>query len=363
MQLYSPWALVLLALVPLLFFLAQRRGGRANLRFSSLRNIRRAGVSWRIRFRPLLALARILCIILLILALARPRQGSKHSIESTRGVVMELVVDRSGSMQAETKYDGKWRNRLEIVKGALSDFIGGGSGLEGRPNDLMGLITFARYADTIAPLIHSQDTLLGFLKQVQLATGEEGDRTAIGDALAHAAARLHTAAVDIARRNAALKAETPADEEPRVKPDFEIQSKVIVLLTDGQNNYGQYQPLEAAELAKKWGIKIYTIGLGSRDWFVRQQTPFGEQLVPIREELDEGLLQEIAQQTGGFYSRADNAEDLRQICEKIDQEEKTEIESVEYSQYEEKFSRLAFGALAALLAEMALSCTLFRKIP
>ncbi|HPY78131.1 MAG TPA: VWA domain-containing protein, partial [Anaerohalosphaeraceae bacterium] len=164
MQLYSPWALLLLALVPLILFLTRRRGLWANVRFSSLRNIRQAGVSWRIRFRGLLGLARILCIVLLVLALARPRQGSKHSIQSTKGVVMELVVDRSGSMQAEMEYQGQRLNRLEVVKKVLADFIKGGNGLEGRPNDLMGLITFARYADTIAPLVHSQDALLGFLK-------------------------------------------------------------------------------------------------------------------------------------------------------------------------------------------------------
>lgn len=363
MQLYSPWALLLLALVPLVLFLTRRRGLWANVRFSSLRNIRQAGVSWRIRFRGLLGLARILCIVLLVLALARPRQGSKHSIESTKGVVMELVVDRSGSMQSEMEYKGQRLNRLEVVKKVLADFIKGGNGLEGRPNDLLGLVSFARYADTIAPLVHSQDALLGFLKQVQLVTREDEDGTAIGDALAHAAARLHTAAVDIARRNAALRTEKPAEEERQIRPDFEIQSKVIVLLTDGRHNYGKYNPLEAVELAKKWGIKIYTIGIGGGESFMRIQTPFGEQLIPARQELDEGLLKEIAQRTGGFYSRADNAEDLRQICARIDQEEKTEIESVEYSQYEEKFSPLALGALAALLAEMALSCTLFRKIP
>jgi Ca-activated chloride channel family protein len=362
-QLNTPWALALLALVPVMLLLMRRRGTGANLRFSSLRNIKQAGVSWRIRFRPLLGLARILCIILLIFALARPRQGIKHSIESTKGVVMELVVDHSSSMQTEMGYEGKRLNRLEMVKRVLSDFIKGGNGLEGRPHDLMGLISFARYADTIAPLVHSQDALLGFLKQIELVTQREEDGTAIGDGIAHAAARLHTAAVDIARRNAALKSSGSSADEQEVSPDFEIQSKVIVLLTDGQNNQGKYMPLEAVELAKEWGIKIYTIGIGSRESFMRIQTPFGEQLIPTGQDLDEGLLQEIAKRTGGFYSRADDAEDLRTICEQIDAQEKTEIQSVEYSQYEEKFSLPALAAMAALLAEIALSCTVFRKIP
>lgn len=364
MELYSPWVLILLVLAPLTVYLMIRRGGRARLRFSSLRDARRVGTSLRIKLRPLLVVARMLCIALLVVALARPRQGSKFHEISTKGVALELVVDRSGSMKAQMGFEGRQLTRLEVVKKVLNDFVKGGNGLDGRPNDLTGLVTFARYADTICPPVQGQthDALLELLKQTQIVTTQNEDGTSIGDAIALGAARLKTIEQEITQRNNRLKASMELEEGQEAKSEYEIQSKAMVLLTDGRNNAGDYDPMEAAELAKKWGIKIYTIGIGGGEALMRRQDMFGF-LMSSGSDLDEGLLKAVAETTGGFYSRADDGEALREICDRIDQEEKTEIESVEYSRYEEKFSPLALAALVVLALEIVLSCTIFRKIP
>lgn len=364
MNLYSPWLLLLLLLAPLGGYLMLRRGGRARLRFSSLRDASRAGSSWRIRLRGLLVVARVVCIALLVLALARPREGSKIQKISTKGVALELVVDRSGSMEAQMNYKGQQLTRLEVVKQVLTDFVDTEGELEGRPNDLMGLVTFARYADTVCPLVHAHDALLGFMKQTQVVPQRsEENATSIGDALALAAARLKKAEEEIVRRNLQLKSGAEAKSEAEVKPEFEVKSKAIILLTDGRNNAGRYQPMEAAELAKDWGIKIYTVGIGGGEAYTRIRGLFGDFLMPTGQELDERLLKTLAEKTGGFYGRAGDGEALRQIVERIDKQEKSEIQSIQYSRYEEKFSPLALAALIALALEIALSCTMFRKIP
>jgi Ca-activated chloride channel family protein len=319
-------------------------------------------VSWRLRFRPVLKLLRIACLILLIIALARPRKGTKISETATEGVAIEVVADRSGSMQAEMNYRGKKLNRLETVKRVLAEFIRGEGGLTGRSSDLVGLVTFARYADTKCPLVHSHDVLLEFLRQTEIARPRSSeDGTAIGDAIALAAARLKKAEEEIERRKAqlGLGGEADTDEEA----GFRIKSKVIILLTDGINNAGQYNPLEAAQLAKEWGIKIYIIGIGSAQAYTTIQTMLGSYKMPTQDNIDEGLLKAIAENTGGFYGRAGDAKALRKIVEKIDSLEKTEVKSVQYTQYAEQFGPWALVALALLAAEMLFGCTIFRKIP
>jgi Ca-activated chloride channel family protein len=320
-------------------------------------------ISWRIRFRPLLTIARLLCVALLIVALARPRKGTVLSEISTEGVAIEAVVDRSGSMETEMDYYGDKLNRLEVVKRVLSDFIEGDKkDLKGRSSDLIGLITFARYADTKCPLVHSHNVLIEFLKKTGIVKIRSEDGTAIGDAIALGAARLQKAEEEIQLRRQKLisSGENISDAD---ESGFKIKSKVMILLTDGINNAGQYDPLEAAELAKKWGIKIYTIGIGSGQAFTTIQS-FGRTLrVPAPQQLDERLLEAIAEKTGGFYGRADDAEALRNIVEKIDELEKTEVKSVQYTQFAEHFGPWTLAALLVLAAEMLAGCTIFRKIP
>jgi len=363
MQLYSPWALILLLILPVMAYLMLRRKGTAAVRFPSLVDMKNCMVSWRIRFRPLLMVARLACVALLIVALARPRKGTVLSEISTEGVAIEAVVDRSGSMESEMDYYGDKLNRLEVVKKVLSDFIQGDEkDLKGRSSDLIGLISFARYADTKCPLVHSHNVLTEFLNKTEIVKIRSEDGTAIGDAIALAAARLKKAEEEIQRRRQELisSGEKISDAD---QSGFKIKSKVMILLTDGINNAGQYDPLEAAELAKKWDIKIYTIGIGSGQAYTTIQTPLGTYKMPTGQQLDERLLETIAEKTGGFYGRADDAKTLLNIVEKIDELEKTEVKSVQYTQYAEHFGPWTMAALIVLAAEILASCTIFRKIP
>lgn len=345
-MLHSPWALLLFLLLPAAAFAAFRSRSAA-VRISSAVHFDNCPISLRQRLRPLLMVLRLTCIGLVIFALARPRQGTRIEKISTEGVAMMLTVDRSGSMGEPMRYKGQTLNRLEVVKRVAGDFLkGDGADYKGRAADMVGLVTYAGYADTQCPLVRGSGIVTDFLKQTQLVTQRSEDGTAIGDGIALAAARLQKAEAQIARDQSKLG----RNEEP----EFTIKSKVIVLLTDGINNAGQYNPLETAKMAAEWGIKIYTIGIGSPD---AERGFFG------RPSLDEPLLRRIADLTGGFYARADNAEQLAEIYKRIDALEKSEIKSVEYTDYAEQFAPWAKGALGLLLAEMLAAATIFRKIP
>ncbi len=363
MQLYSPWALLLLLTLPPLAYLALRAKRGAAVKFPTLREVSSCPVSWRLRFRPALTVLRLLCLALLIVALARPRKGTVLSQTSTEGVAIEAVVDHSGSMSAEMDFGGRL-SRLEVVKKVLAQFIEGGErGLEGRSSDLIGLITFARYADTTCPLVLSHNVLLEFLKKTQIVTLRNEDGTAIGDAIALAAARLKKAEEELQMRNARLAKAGGGDAEESDRPGFKIKSKVIVLLTDGRNNRGQYAPLQAAELAKEWGIKIYTIGIGAGPAYTTVDTFMGTYRMPAFQDLDEGLLKAIADKTGGFYGRADDTDALLKIVKKIDQLEKTDVKAYQYTRYAEHFNRWTLPALFLLALEILAGCTIFRKVP
>jgi len=363
MELYSPWILLLLLLLPPLAYIKLRRRKPAAVRFPSLRDIRKCPVSLRQRLRPLLHVLMFVCIALLIVALARPRKGTVLSEISTEGVAIEVVADRSGSMQTEMDYFGQKLDRLEVVKKVLSNFINGDKkGLAGRSNDLIGLVAFARYADTLCPMVLSHNVLLEFLKKTNIVRLRSEDGTAIGDAIALAAARLKKAEEEIQQRKTRLvrAGEKISDQQGG---SFKIKSKVIILLTDGINNAGEYDPLQAAELAKKWGIKIYSIGIGSARAYTKIQTMMGTFQMPTGQNLDEGLLKAIAEKTGGFYGRADNAETLHRIVEKIDKLEKTKVKSIQYAQYAELYSPWALAALVVLVLDILARCIIFRKIP
>ncbi|MHC4654554.1 MAG: vWA domain-containing protein [Planctomycetota bacterium] len=363
MQLNSPWFLLLFLVLPVLAFVYLRKKRTAALKFPSLIDMKKCLTAARIRLRPLLLIARLVCVGLLIVALARPRKGTVLSEISTEGVAIEVVADRSGSMQTEMDYYGQKQNRLEVVKKVLSDFIEGNKkDLAGRNNDIVGLVTFARYADTICPLVLSHNVLLEFLKKTEIVRLRSEDGTAIGDAIALAAARLTKAEEELQQRKAQL---IQAGEKNVVEQEggFEIKSKVIILLTDGINNAGEHDPLKAAELAKEWGIKIYTIGIGSSQAYTTIQTPLGTYKMPTGQNLDERLLKAIAEKTGGFYGRADSAKTLEKIVERIDKLEKTEVKSIQYTQYAELFGPWTLAALLVLALEMLAGCTVFRKIP
>ena len=352
MRFASPWAFLALVIVSLILLYLSRCGKRGSIHFSSLRNARAAGGSLRRRLAVLPLMFRLLAILLLVVALARPQMGREKVKDVTKGIAIEMVLDRSGSMGAEMEYGGGRLNRLEVVKRVFEEFVmGNGAELSGRPNDLIGMIAFARYADTMAPLTLGHGALIRFLDSVDLVKRRNEDGTAIGDALALAAARLKTAEEDIAKYSDGGEKE------------YDIKSKVIILLTDGQNNYGRRMPLEAAKLAAEWGIKIYAIGVGSRKGVKTVRTLLGSFKVPSGGGVDTGTLEAIAERTGGIARVAEDEESLRVIYAEIDELERSEIESVRYVDYRELFVPFTIAALVALLLEVLLAATILRRIP
>ncbi len=349
----SPWAFLLLLAIPAVLLYLSRRGGAGSVRFSSIANARGAGRSMRQRLAALPLILRIAVLILVVTALARPQMGREKVKDVTKGIAIEMVIDRSGSMGAEMDYKGRRLNRLEVVKKVFEEFLVGNNGsLKGRPNDLVGMVAFARYADTMAPLTLGHGALLRFIDSVRLVTRRSEDGTAIGDAIALAAARLKTAEEDVA----SFGSEEGGKE-------YEIKSKIIILLTDGQNNFGRRTPEEAAQLSADWGIKIYTIGVGSDEGVSTVKTLFGDFKVPNASRVDTGPLERVAAITGGVFRLAEDEKSLREIYEEIDGLEKSEIESVRYVDYRELFFPFTVAALAMLLAEIFLANTFFRRIP
>lgn len=348
MQFEHPWALLLLPVVGLLPLLRRRLGRRrVGLDFSAAALAAAARPSLRQRLVWLPAALQVAALLLLTAALARPRQGQERVVDVSRGVAIELVLDRSGSMGVPLAARPDSGSRLAAATEVLSRFIhGDGAGLGGRGDDLIGLITFARYAETVLPLTLAHGAADGFLRSVEVARGRSEDGTAIGDALALAAARLHTAGEQLA-----------ADAGGR---DYEIKSKVIVLLTDGLNNTGTRTPLEAAELAADWGITIHAIGLAAAP----AAGAAGAGL-PGRPggQIDERELRAIAAATGGLFRVAGDAAALRAVYREIDQLERSEIGAVRYLSYRERFVPLALAAALAIAGAALLNATLLRRSP
>ncbi|MCF6286001.1 MAG: VWA domain-containing protein, partial [Candidatus Hydrogenedentes bacterium] len=242
MHFASPLTLLFLLALPALYYGSHYRRRGAALRFSTTAVARMAGRSTRQRVEPFLPVLRFLALALLIIALARPQQGQERVRDLSKGIAIEMALDRSGSMAEEMAFEGKTLNRLDVVKRVFNEFVlGNNAGLDGRPNDLIGLITFAGYADTIAPLTLGHGAIASQVAKVEMPPPRsEEDGTAIGDAISLAAARLKTAEEAQLRVNAKLGS------------DYEIKSKIIILLTDGQSNRGEHSPAEAAQVAQEW---------------------------------------------------------------------------------------------------------------
>ena len=352
MRFASPLALLLLLLIPVALLWRRWQLGRGGVAFPSVAVAAIAGRSWRQRLSVLPVLLRSLCLILLILALARPQEGWEQVRDLSQGVAIEMVVDRSGSMRAEMKHGGRHATRLDVVKDVFEAFVlGNNRDLDGRRNDLIGLVAFARHADTVCPLTLGHGALVQFFDTVNFVQSRSEDGTAIGDAVALAAARLQTVSETLERRG--------------TDPDHsrEIKSKVIILLTDGENNCGKRTPEEAAELAAEWGVKIYAIGVGG-DGVSTVRSPFGTFTVPMRAAaVDETTLRQMAARTGGLYRLAKDARSLRDIYAEIDRLERSDIEAVKYMDYRERFAALVVAAVALLGLEAILQCTVLRRIP
>jgi Ca-activated chloride channel family protein len=315
------------------------------------------------RLRWILPLVRSAVLALLVVALARPVKTDEETRIRTEGIAIMLVVDRSSSMLAMDFTIGGVRvDRLAALKAVVRDFVRGGDGLPGRPNDLIGAVSFARFADGIAPLTLDHDHVLAALAQVSVANRREEDGTAIGDAVALGVERLR----DVAVRS---------DGEEDGRSTTTVKSRVLILLTDGENNAGDIDPRAAAELARTFGVRIHTIGVGTRgEAPFPFQDPFGNRvvrLVPVT--IDEDLLRAMAETTGGQYFRATDSASLRAIYEAIDALEKTETERSSFVRYAELAVRplrlggwlvppLVAAALVALLLEQTLAATRFRTL-
>jgi len=275
----------------------------------------------------LLPILRLLAVALLFIALARPQSGSQERELSTEGIDIVMVLDISGSMKAE---DFQPNNRLFVAKEEIEKFI------SKRVSDRIGLVVFARTAFTQCPLTLDYDVLKSFLRQVDFGIIDDG--TAIGTALATAVNRLK---------------------------DSKAKSKVIILLTDGVNNSGEIDPLTAANIAKTFDMKVYTIGVGrpGNSQYTVDDPIFGKRVVYMANEIDEESLTQIAKETGGKYFRARSKDELDAIYDDIDSLEKTEIKVKQYINYKELFPKFLLLGFILLFAEAALSQTVLRKVP
>ncbi|MEY4484212.1 MAG: hypothetical protein RL693_1664 [Verrucomicrobiota bacterium] len=326
-----PSFLWLLALLPLLALLRGRRGPVAAVKYSSADIARQVTRETRSRAGKWAAPLRLLAMALVIVALARPQFGRSSSTVEASGVDMILALDCSGSMEAlDFKLGGKHASRIDIVKSVVSKFI------DERPNDRIGIIGFAGAPYLVSPLTLDHDWLQQNLDRVQIGTVEDG--TAIGSAIATGVNRLR---------------------------DQTGKSKVIVLLTDGENNMGKIMPETAAQAAKALGVKVYTIGAG-----VRGEAPmpvidgFGnKRLVMAKVDVDDDMLKKIADETGGKFFRATDTESLKHIYGEIDRMEKTTHELKKFESHTELFAWAVLPALALLGTGLGLEQTRYRRLP
>ena len=331
MRLGSPLLLLLLALIPVLLHLLRLRDREPAVRFPTLGPLRIAAPMSAARRRGLLTLLRLVTLGLLIFAIARPQAGTAESQIRREGVDVVLAVDISGSMLAEDfKLDDERTNRLEAVKTVVHDFVAA------RPTDRIGLVLFAARAYTQCPLTLDHGWLLTNLDRAEIGMIEDG--TAIGSGLASATNRLRAS---------------------------KAKSRFVILLTDGVNNAGRVTPQTAADAAKALGIRVYTIGAGTRGMApYPAQDMFGNKVYrPVQVDIDEDTLTKIAETTGGRYFRATDTDSLREIYAEIDRSEKTVFEAPQFYDYRELYVWLLLPALGLLLAEMTLGETVLRKLP
>lgn len=321
-----PVFFALLLVIPFMIWwqLRNKRTDNPAMRLTSLGGVSKVKPSWKVRFRPVLFVLRILTVLSLIIALARPQSSNVTESMESEGVDIVISMDISGSMLAE---DFK-PNRIEAAKDAALKFV------DGRPTDRLGLVIFSGESFTMCPITIDHNVLKEQISSVHAGLLQDG--TSIGMGLATAVDRL---------RNAKGK------------------SKVIILLTDGVNNTGLIDPNTALEIAKAYKIRVYTVGIGTEGQALMPvQTPMGtqKQMVPV--QIDEPLLRKIAGETGAKYFRATGNRSLEAIYSEIDKMEKTKVDISSFKHYAELFFPFALIALVCLALEMLLRYTVFRSI-
>lgn len=319
------WLFVLIPLVVAYYVYRCMQGGAA-IRVSTVAGIGKGSRTIRYYLRHIPFVLRCCALALLIVAVARPQSSEFGSESTTEGIDIMLALDVSGSMLARDFTP----DRMEAAKETAAQFI------IDRPNDRMGIAVFAGESFTQSPLTTDKRTLQSLVTQIR--SGLIDDGTAIGNGLATAVNRLR---------------------------ESDAQSKVIILLTDGVNNAGQIAPMTAAEIAKTYGIRVYTIGVGTHGTAPMPLIDrFGRTVVmDVPVEIDEKILTDIAAMTGGEYFRATDNDSLREIYERINQLEKTKIETNEFTKYNELFARYALFALVLLVLEFVIRRLVLRRIP
>ena len=318
---------LLLLLIPLIgWYIYKLSKSQASMQVSSSEVFQLPEArSWKIYLRHVPFLLRMVLITLLIVVLARPQSTNSWQNSSTEGIDIMLAMDISSSMLAQDLKP----NRLEAAKDVAASFI------NGRQNDNIGLVVFAAESFTQCPLTTDHTVLLNLFKDIQPGIIQDG--TSIGLGLANAVSRIK---------------------------DSQAKSKVIILLTDGVNNAGEIAPVTASEIAKTFGVRVYTIGVGTQGEAPYPfQTAFGIQYQNVPVEIDEPTLKQIAATTGGQYFRATDNASLKAIYEEIDQMEKTKISVQEFSKKQEEYMQWALLVLLLLLVEVLLKNTLLRNIP
>ena len=332
-RLKDPLFLLLFLLLPLLVVLFRSfdKKGKSSIRFSDIGMMKNIKPSFRLVLGKKLIYVRILCLAFVILTLARPQSTLERTKINVEGIDIVLAVDISSSMLAmDFEMNGRRVNRLEVVKDVVEKFV------DKRTNDRIGVVAFAGSAYTVCPLTLDHSWLARNLERVKIGTIEDG--TAIGTAIISSLNRLK---------------------------ETETKEKIIILLTDGQNNAGKISPLTGAEASSVMGVRIYTIGAGTKGLVPYPvKDMFGNvSLQPVEINIDEDLLKEIAEITGGMYFRATDTESLNQIYSKIDKLEKTPMEEIGYNVYKEFFWVFLLMAMFLIILEILLSKTVFRRLP
>ncbi|ALO29259.1 vWA domain-containing protein [Porphyromonas gingivalis] len=318
------WLLILLPLIAT-WYILQARKTSATMTISSLKPFEGGRRGLKVYLRHSLPILRALSVGFLIIALARPQNTNSWQKDSIEGIDIMLAMDVSGSMQA---MDFK-PNRLEAAKDVAISFI------NNRPNDNIGMVTFAGESFTQCPLTTDHTVLLNMVQDLQMGVLDDG--TAIGMGLATAVNRLK---------------------------DSKAKSRVVILLTDGSNNMGDITPRMAADIARTFGIRVYTVGVGTRGEVPFPiQTEFGVRIQNVPVDIDEPTLDGIAEVSGGKYFRAVDNETLNEIYKEIDKLEKTRLMTKSFKAYEEKYFVYALIAFLLLLTEFLLRNTLLRSNP
>ena len=323
----NPWCLLLLLIIPAIiaYYVYNRKRLTAEIRFSSTKVFQEMPKNYKHYLRYLPLALHMLALAALIIAIARPQKSDSWSNQTTEGIDIVMAVDISSSMLAEDLKP----NRLRAAKKVATEFI------SSRRNDNIGLVVFAGESFTQCPLTINHAELINLLNGIESGMIEDG--TAIGSGLATAVNRIK---------------------------DSKAKSKVIILLTDGSNNRGQIAPSTAGEIAKSFGIRVYTIGVGTRGMAPYPfQTPYGVQYQDVEVDIDEESLKNIAETTGGEYFRATDTKSLSSIYREIDKLEKTKIEVKEFSKKEELYHWFVLVLVVCLIGEITLRNTVFKSIP